>query len=284
MMRDEDAKPIPDDDFRKERRYLAPHVFAWPGGQEPAEIPAPFDLIAKDVWEGIMDLPTDVVLKTSSFEGSVTSSMAETKRDWTMGLPEPGTAPFMEEPALLAGEEFDSLVFIAMHGWYRQALACLRNALETMMGAAALAATNDRATFERWRSGEVEVPFRVARSKLRDSALGRQVESDASPQSVFGDRGSWTKARYARLCAYAHSQPGFNNADFWQSNGPLMVPPALYLAEAELRETAALCYLLLRLGSSNDISPEGPRKLLATPTGNWFVYESVLRRWLIPGD
>jgi len=37
----------------------------------------------------------------------------------------------MEEVSLLAGEEFNALVFNALHGCYRQAIGCLRNAMLT---------------------------------------------------------------------------------------------------------------------------------------------------------
>lgn len=50
----------------------------------------------------------------------------------------------MDELALLAGEEFDALVFNALHGWYRQAIGCLRNGLETLIVGAALAVTDSQ--------------------------------------------------------------------------------------------------------------------------------------------
>jgi hypothetical protein len=54
--------------------------------------------------------------------------------------------------------------------------------------------------------------------------------------SVFGDDGSsWMRSRYARLCAYAHSQAGYNNTNFRESNGPIFVPNALMVVEREFR-------------------------------------------------
>ncbi len=50
-----------------------------------------------------------------------------------------------------------------------------------------------------------------------------------------------------RLCAYAHAQAGYNNADFWASNGPVYRPNTYELVLDELRETTAVCLVLLRI-------------------------------------
>jgi hypothetical protein len=50
----------------------------------------------------------------------------------------------MFEPALDAAAEFHASPFIAVHGWYRQATAALRNALEVMTVASAFAVRDDR--------------------------------------------------------------------------------------------------------------------------------------------
>jgi hypothetical protein len=279
----EDEIPLADGDFRRERRYLAPHVFAWPGGDEPDAYPPPEDLLSEEHWRNIMSLPTDVGLKSSSYEGSLVGRIDQLQRDWVFSWPDVEDAPFIAESALLAGEEFDALVFNAMHGWYRQAIGCLRNALETMAVASALAVSNNKQSFDAWRAGTKAFGFGVARAMIRDTATGKRVDADAAPGSVFGDADtSWMKNRYARLCAYAHSQAGYNNADFWESNGPIFVPAALAVVEAELRETLALCYLLMRLGWPGYQRGRGQQPLLDGPQGEWARYDGVLRRWLLP--
>ena len=166
-----------------------------------------------------MTLPTDVALRSSSNEGSTIARLATLESQWISSWPEVGEAPFMGEVVLLADEEFDALVFNALHGYYRQAIGCLRNALETMMAAAGLALTNNHELFDLWRRGEQRVGFRKARRWLKDSTEGTKID-DSRALGVFGDdNSSWTNPRYARLCAYAHSQGGYNNADFWESNG-----------------------------------------------------------------
>jgi hypothetical protein len=148
----------------------------------------------------------------------------------------------MHEPALLASEEFDALAFIAVHGFYRQALACLRNALETLLHAAFYAARKEEESFTRWREGEI-------RPRFLDSCLELERSPATAPIGalVFGP-GGWARSLYDRLCAYAHSRGGYNNADFWESNGPVYRPKAFSLVLTEFWETLALSYLLLKLG------------------------------------
>jgi hypothetical protein len=193
-----------------------------------------------------------------------------------------GTAPFMDEVSLLAGEEFDALLFNAAHGYYRQAIGCLRNALETLMIAAGLAVTGNGALFQKWRVDGQAIGFGQARAWLRDSSLGAHVDADAAPESVLGDAdASWTKRSYARLCTYAHSRTGYNNADFWESNGPVFRSQALQVVEREFRETLALAYLLLRLGWPAYTRGPGQLNLLAGRQTGWARYDTLLRKWLM---
>jgi len=154
----------------------------------------------------------------------------------------------MFDAALLAGEEFDALAFIAIHGYYRQALGCLRNALEVLTVAAGLAVTGNSGLLQRWRAGH-EVPFGNARDWLAASGRGRAVDAVAAPEPVFAGRTGQLTNLYARLCGCAHSRAGTNNMDFWESNGPVHVWGLLDRVRSEVRETMAMGLLLLVLGS-----------------------------------
>ena len=81
-----------------------------------------------------------------------------------------------------------------------------------------------------------------------------------------------------------HSEAGYNNADFWESNGPIFVPSALAVVEQEFRETLALCYLLLRLGWNAYRQGPGQLNLLNGPQADWSKYNTMLRKRLIEGD
>lgn len=116
-MKEEDGVDLARGDFRRIRRYLTPRLFAWPDDDEPQTYPPPSDLIPEERWDHVMTLPTDVALKSSSYEGSAIARLAALESQWIFSWPEVGEAPFMEEVALLADEEFDALVFNALHGY-----------------------------------------------------------------------------------------------------------------------------------------------------------------------
>jgi hypothetical protein len=277
--------PLPEDDFRRVRSYLAPHAFAsWrmDDPDEPDVWPFPTDVISRDDWDEFMTLPTDVVLKTTSYQGSWASSVHRLASDWIKACPRDPASPFMHAPCWTAYEEFAAVVFNAVHGYFRQALGCLRNVLETMSAAAAMAVTNNTTKFNAWQNGADEIPMREARPLLRDSPEGRRMDAAVAPSSIFGnDSTHWIKRRYAELCAYTHGAPGKNNVDFWQSNGPIFVRDALPVVEAELRETLALAYLLLKIGWSNYTPTDGVRNLLSGPTTGWQEYHTALRTELL---
>jgi hypothetical protein len=286
MTNQDDLIPLPDEDFRGTRSYLAPHAFAtWrmDDPDEPDVWPPPRDLISKEDWDGFMTLPTDVVLKTTSYDGSWANRIHRLAADWIDACPmDPTSAPFMHSPALIAFEEFDALVFNAVHGWHRQALGCLRNVLETLTVAASLAVTNDTSKYEAWRNGD-EVPMREARPALRDSPEGTRIDAAVTnPDAIFGnDNKHWIKRRYKQLCAYTHAAAGKTSGDFWESNGPIYVRTAFPIVEAELRETLALSYLLLKIGWPGYAPTDGVRNLLSGPPTGWQEYHAVLRTELL---
>lgn len=276
----EDGIDLPEGDFRRARRYLAPWLFA--GGEEGTTYPPPSDLMTEDRWDNVMTLPTDVALKTSSYEGTAAGRLAELHSDWIFSWPEVGTAPFMDEACLVAGEEFDALVFNALHGYFRQAIGCLRNALEVMTVAAGLAVTANPTLFTEWRERGEEITFGQARAWLRDSTDGKRLDAEMPGDRAISGETAWLARRYRQLCAYAHSRSGYNNVDMWEgSNGPIFVPQSLYSVEREFRETLALSYLLLRLGWQGYTPRDGPAKLLAGGKDGWGQFERLLRRWLL---
>jgi hypothetical protein len=107
-----------------------------------------------------MHLPTDVVLRTTDYLGSMLDDMISQRSAWTNAMPnDPAAAPFMFDAALDAGDEFQAAPFIAAHGYYRQTTAGLRNALEIMAHAARYAVRNDQAGYLAWRAASAEPTF-----------------------------------------------------------------------------------------------------------------------------
>jgi hypothetical protein len=60
VVADDDRVHLPDDDFRRERALFSPELFADPG--TGGDLP-PTDLVSKEAWTGLIDLPTDVLLR-----------------------------------------------------------------------------------------------------------------------------------------------------------------------------------------------------------------------------
>lgn len=276
-MMEKDLQHLADKDFRRERAWLAPSAFALSNGDDPPI----YDLISEEVWDHLMHLPDDVAIRTTNWTGSKVGLLHEVSMQWLFATPiDPEGAPYAPEPALLAAEEFEALEFAALHGYYRQALGCLRNALETMTHAAALASTSRPDDFAAWRKGDLELGFRQSRMAIGESQIGMQIEGHLGRGSLFGDlkAGGWLAILYRRLCAYAHSQAGFNNADFWASNGPVYRPHAYAVVFDELRETVAVSYVLLRVCWSTFKLPADLSTLLDEPAlNNW---PSLARRAL----
>jgi hypothetical protein len=243
---EEDRQHLAEDDFRRERNWLTPSAFAISDGEDPPIS----ELVSEEVWDHLMHLPDDVAIRTTNWIGSKVELLHEVSMQWHYATPvHPEGATYAPEPAFLAAEAFEALEFAALHGYYRQALGCLRNALETMTHAAALAATSRKDDFAQWRRGDLELRFGESRRAIGASPIGVRIEGNLGGGSLFGDLkvGGWLAILYQRLCAYAHSQAGFNNADFWESNGPVYRAQAYVVVIDELRETVAVCYVLLRI-------------------------------------
>ncbi len=135
-----DRRPITKGKYRRQRAYLADHLFALSTGRSPR----PTDLLRRKQWEHMMVLPTDVLLRTTDYMGTMLDDMLTQTYAWLRAMPENSTtAPFVFDAALDTHDEFCAAPFVAAHGWYRQATAALRNALEVMTHASRYAIRND---------------------------------------------------------------------------------------------------------------------------------------------
>ena len=92
-----DRVPLSVGRFRAERQYLADHVFlSVPGGGAP-----PSELVDRKTWEGIMDLPTDVLLRTTDYLGHMVNDLDQQGGAWIHATPtQPSDSAFMFEPAM----------------------------------------------------------------------------------------------------------------------------------------------------------------------------------------
>ena len=61
-------------------------------------------MVSQDRWEGVIDLPTDVLLRTTSHEGRTFDELAELSSLWTFMTPmEEHLALYLFEAALFGG-------------------------------------------------------------------------------------------------------------------------------------------------------------------------------------
>jgi hypothetical protein len=240
-----DLEHLAEDDPRRLRARLAPHVFAVPGtGEYP-----PIDLIDAEACDSLIALPTHVLLRSTEFQGRCFSTSQRVWAAWIHASPASQTvAPFVFDAAIDAGDEFKAGPFLSSHGDYRQATACLRNALELLVHASALAIAADRESLARWRRDDLELRFRRTADALAAKRIRELDPEVGSAGPVFGQSG-WVRALYRWLCGSVHSRAGRTNTDIWRSNGPIWIPNAREQFIDDLRElprSVALCCALPR--------------------------------------
>jgi hypothetical protein len=246
MPSDELSVPITEGRFRARRVYLSPEAFADPGdGDHP-----PTNLIDPQVWMDLMDLPTDVLLQTTDHFGSTFLAMRSIAHMWISAIVPDGTdLPLVFDAYLDAYDEFEAAPFIVAHGWYRQATAGLRNAVEVMTHAARFAIRGERTAYEAWRDGSADPPrFQNSVELIGGWPSVAMVEAALPAGALFGRNPDGVlRALYQELCRFAHGHPGHTNADIWGSNGPVFVPAAFTQFWRDFRDTFIACSILLKL-------------------------------------
>jgi hypothetical protein len=118
---------LPDSDFRCCREVLEPHDFAF----GPSWEPKPTNLISVDDWKELTLLPEDFAVRTSNHNGDRLHQLVGLWAEW---LEVVGDQPdeFVYVPMLDAADDFQAATFDALHGYYRQAIAGLRSACDSV--------------------------------------------------------------------------------------------------------------------------------------------------------
>jgi hypothetical protein len=267
-LRPENFRHLPGDDFRRQRAYLADEVFAIPreGDHRPTE------LVDEETWDGMIDLPTDVLLMTSDHMGGMLADAHDQCRRWIEAMPYEAEKPdgFMFDAALDAADEFHAAPFIAAHGYYRQATAGLRTTLEGMTTAAAFAVSQDTGELRRWRAGEIAPSFKSMVKRLGGDPGLATFDRQLGGSGVFGLKPNGILLDvYANLCRYSHGQPGHTNGDIWQSNGPVFVRPAFTQFWIDFGDALVLCYTLYKIGWADLELPDAARSLFGFADERW---------------
>jgi hypothetical protein len=168
---DKDAR-LAEDDFRARRLYLPNDAFALSEGSWGP----PTDQIPEETWQELINLPTDVLLRTTDRRGRAIAQLTTLWSTWIKLLPvEAQRAPFMFDAAWDAADDFNVSIFVTVHGYYRQGMANLRSVLEGIAIAATFAIRQDAKALRKWLEGQSEPPkFGNMRDMLKPS-LGLEL-------------------------------------------------------------------------------------------------------------
>jgi len=198
------TKKLPLTDFRAVRWILETDDFALAGDDVP-----PTDLIDRETWHKIMDLPDDVAITTSNHYGSQLKLLNDLWGDWIKAV---GSVHELFSCVLDAFECFQCTTFNLLHGYYRSALANLRSAMEVIAIGAYGNIDPTSKKYLDWKSGASELTFTPARKALlgliKSEPAGWLLEPDKLPAEAF-----------RHLCRFTHSRPETSDGDLWESNG-----------------------------------------------------------------
>lgn len=235
-------------DFRAHRTILDPSDFAL-GSDVPD--PPPTDLIREGAWNGIMTLPGDVAIRTSSYQGSRVELLYDLWSGWIEAFPPQG---ILADAMLDSADDFAAALCNLVHGFYKQSISSLRNALETMVFACGCELSADFSCWGDWQKGE-ELRFATVFEKFRNRSELCILEDKARQQTGASiipfnpnDKGkAWARNLYQRLGKFSHARGDSTNGYLWESNGPVYSADGMRLAYLSHLETYALLFLIARI-------------------------------------
>jgi len=271
------TKPLPLEDFRAVRIVLEPDDFALSSGDE---LP-PSDLVDKDTWYGITLLPDDVAIRTSNHHGDLLKLLYDLWGDWLKLLYDlwgdrivavEDIQDPLYETILNAADEFQAATFNALHGYYRPAIGCLRNALEQITIGTYCQVCGKASDFEEWKEGKKKISFGQSCDGLAGAVSVQPLNAhlrSALSDSIFNqktntNKGGWARRLYDELSDYAHTRPGFTNADSWGSNGPVYARDAFESFGKMYLQTSALGFLLVKLGRHDFVLPQNALRIFTS--------------------
>lgn len=234
-------------DFRAHRKVLEPDDFASFDGETD---PPPSDLISEEAWDGIMTLPDDVAIRTTSHLGEWVALLHDLWADWIYSFPR---RSIITDAMLDCADDFSAALFNLVHGYYKQAIGALRNALETMVLACecTLSRANDK--WKEWQEGK-EMTFRKILPKLAASARFVKLEAHVRsltggglfPEAENNEGIAWARNLYQRLSNFSHARGNLTNSVLWESTGPVYSEKGMRTACYLYLETYVLLVLLLK--------------------------------------
>lgn len=247
--------------FRFRRYKLPPEAFLI----GPEREPEPTDLIDAETWGEITTLPDDVSLRTSEHHGTLLRTANELVGHWTemvldiQSLTQNPRDDALALACLDISDDLQASVYTMLTGFYRQSIATLRMALETVLAGVYFRAFKDSLKFQQWADGLREGQLWVSQIRKELSKTEPYSSFESGPYSLFAKAETrWVEFLYSRLCGFSHGRPNYtdedghkiptNNIGLWGgSNGPVYEPRAVKLWSAFYFDTALLCLMLVGL-------------------------------------
>ncbi len=246
-------------DFRSTRILLPPDAFAL----GPKTNPLPTDLIDKDTWDSMINLPDDVSLRTSGDYGSTLKVFWNAWNDWiclvlalqNVAAPNPADSPI----AHCAGNAIDEIqgsIYNSVVGFYRLSFSALRNMLEQMTIGLSLELTGDTTSFSKWLRGDKELKFGSSADKLLNIPAIRNLEQTlrhTTGDSIFQQKtptytGGLARRLFRDLSQFTHGGPNHTNTDLWEgSTGPIFVSNSYEKWSITFCKTFMICVLEAKL-------------------------------------
>jgi len=258
------------EDFRLERYKLPPEAFAI-GPEKEQE---PTDLIDQETWRNLVWLPDDVSLRTSEHHGTLLRRANQFLGYWCSLILE--LQSLVADPredaialtCLHAHDDFQASLYTALTGFYRQAIASLRTAMEAVLTGTYFKVFPNQSNFQLWADGhrQGQIWMKTIRNKLRNREPYMQFERGEHP---FLSRNGWVNFLYSRLSAFSHGRPFYvdqrghqiptSNLGLWGgSNGPVYDPCSVRLWSAFFFDVAVLCLLVVGLAEDRILEIDRP--------------------------
>ncbi|WP_322092866.1 hypothetical protein [Paraburkholderia bannensis] len=256
--------PLDSADFRAHRKVLEPDDFASHDGEPDSP---PSDLISEETWDGIMTLPDDVAIRTTSHVGEWVALLYDLWKEWIDSFPR---RSMITDAMLDCADDLSAALFNLVHGYYKQAIGALRNALETTVLACMCTLSGSTDTWLAWQNGK-EIGFRATMSTLAATAKFTELESRVRsltggglfPEAENNAGIAWVRNLYQRLSSFSHARGDSTNGVLWQSNGPVYSEQGMRTSCYLYLETYTLLVLLLKITWRRFRVPGAARHLFA---------------------
>lgn len=218
-----------------------------------------------DDWRALLVLGRDVAWLTANQHAALLEVLHALGRAWpaptvAAGNGEPGP---LDRALLGAHGEFVAFAFLLVHGFYSQALRCLRSALELAVVGSFFELAGDAERYARWVDGRNErnVFFKEACDWLMNAPVAAPLEEHlrvATGRTLFaqghGARAGRMRRLFRDLSAYSHTVPGASNYDLWRANGPIYVREAVERCRDLYVVVQAYAYVAIHL--ARDLPPD----------------------------